>query len=81
MAESKQTAESKKIGELKEWKMHFVITLSRKVQGSAKRQSPGLVNFVTPPAYHFCLALPAAFTLPGDQLLAEPCVSIYSILR
>ena len=23
--------------------------------------------------YHFCLALPAAFTQPGDHLLAEPC--------
>ena len=41
--------------------------------GSAKRRSPGLVNFVTALAYHFCLALPAAFTQPGDHLLAEPC--------
>ena len=24
-------------------------------------------------AYHFCLALPAAITQPGDHLLAEPC--------
>ena len=44
------------------------------VQGSAKRQSPGLVNFVTALAYHFCLALPAAFTQPGDHLLDDPCV-------
>ena len=42
-------------------------------QGSARRRCPGLVNFVTALAYHFCLALPAAFTQPGDHLLAEPC--------
>ena len=30
---------------------------------------PGLENFVTALAYHFCLALPAAFTRPGDHLL------------
>ena len=40
------------------------------VQGLAKRRSPGLVNFVTALAYHFYLALPAAFTLPGDHILA-----------
>ena len=43
------------------------------MQGSAIRQSPGLVNFVTAIAYHFCIALPAAFTQPEDHLLAEPC--------
>ena len=32
-----------------------------------------MVNFVTAPAYYFCLALPAAFTQPRDLLLAEPC--------
>ena len=37
------------------------------VQESAKRRSPGLVNFVPGVAYHFCLALPAAFTQPADQ--------------
>ena len=31
------------------------------------------MNFVTALAYHFCLALPAAFTQPGNYLLAEPC--------
>ena len=31
------------------------------------------MNFVTALAYHFCLALPATFTQPGDHLLAEPC--------
>ena len=33
----------------------------------------GLVNFVPAVAYHFCPALPAAFTQPGDHLLAQPC--------
>ena len=37
---------------------------------------PGLVNFVPAVAYHFCLALPAAFTQPGAQLLAEPCTEL-----
>ena len=40
---------------------------------SARRWSPGLVSFVAAVSYHFCLALLAAFTHPGDQLLAEPC--------
>ena len=31
------------------------------------------MNLVTALAYHFCLTLPAAFTQPGDLLLAEPC--------
>ena len=35
-----------------------------------------MVNFVPAVAYHFCLALPAAFTQPGALLLAEPCRSI-----
>ena len=38
-----------------------------------KGRSPGLVNFVPALAYHFCLAMPAAFTQPGDHILAEPC--------
>ena len=38
----------------------------------AKRRSPGLMNLVAPVSYHFCLALPATFTQPGDHLLAEP---------
>ena len=25
--------------------------------------------------YHFCLALPAAFTQPGDYFVAHPCIS------
>ena len=43
------------------------------LQGSAIRQSPGLVNFVTVIAYHICLALPAALTQPGVHLLVKPC--------
>ena len=43
------------------------------VQGSDKRRSPGLVKFVIVLAYQFCMAFPAAFTQPGDHLLAEPC--------
>ena len=35
-------------------------------RGSAKRWSPGMANFLTALAYHFCLAQPAAFTKPGD---------------
>ena len=38
------------------------------LQGSAKRRSPGLVNFVPTVVNHFCLALPAAFTQPGVHL-------------
>ena len=45
------------------------------LQGSAKRQSTGLVKFVTALAYHFCPALPAAFWQPGDHLLTEPYIS------
>ena len=44
------------------------------MQGSAKWRAPGSVNFVPAVPYHFCLALPAAFTQPGDHLLAEPCI-------
>ena len=45
----------------------FFIFESPILQGSAERRSPGLVTFVTALAYHFCPALPAAFTQPGDQ--------------
>ena len=40
---------------------------------SAKRRTPGLVNFVAAVAYLFCRDLPSAFTQPGDHLLAVPC--------
>ena len=51
------------------------MPLRRPIQGSAKRWSPGLVNFVTALAYHFCLALPAAFTQPGARLFADLCMN------
>ena len=35
------------------------------IQRSAKIGAPGLVNFITAVAYHFCPSLPAAFTQPG----------------
>ena len=46
------------------------------IQASAKRWSPGYVNFVPDVAYHFCLA---AFLQPRDHLLADSC-KIYEIL-
>ena len=36
-----------------------------------------MVKFVTAVTYHFCLALPAAFTQPGAHLLAVPCTSYF----
>ena len=47
------------------------------VQAQAKRWSPGLVHFVAAVAYHYCLALPAAFTQPRARLLAEPCILLH----
>ena len=58
-----------------EWNSFISLHIGT-VQGSAKRQSPGLVNVVPALAYHFCLALPAEFTQPGNHLLAELCTSI-----
>ena len=40
--------------------------------GRLKGWPPGLVNFVASVAYHFSLALLAAFMQPGGHLLAEP---------
>ena len=40
-----------------------------------------MVNFVPALAYHFCLALLAAFTQPGDHILAEPCTIPNSALE
>ena len=44
------------------------------VQRSAKVGAPGLVNFITAVAYHFCPSLPAAFTQPGASTLADLCI-------
>ena len=47
------------------------------IQGSAKRWSPGLVEFYYCSClHHYCLSLPAAFKQPGDNLLAEPCMPL-----
>ena len=43
------------------------------IQGSANPRTPGLVNFVTAVAYHFCLSLPKTFSQPGVRGLADPC--------
>ena len=56
----------------------FLAEQRQSEQGFAKRRSPGLVNFVAAAAHHFFLALPAAFTQPGDRLLAEPCTVLLS---
>ena len=54
--------------------LHPSLTVgSNVIQGSAKRLSAGLVNFVHAVAYYFCLALSVAFTQPGS-LLAKPCI-------
>ena len=55
------------------------FTIDWSIQGSAKRRSPGLVNFVAAVAYHFCLALPAVFSQPGAHLFAEPCPSRFCL--
>ena len=47
-------------------------------QGPAKRRFPSLVNFVFSIAYHFNLALPAAFTQPGNNHLAELCNFLFA---
>ena len=54
----------------------FNLYYLKKLQGSAKRRFPGLVNSVTAVAYHFCLDLPAAFTQLGVHLLAEFCICL-----
>ena len=46
------------------------------LQGSANPQTPGLLNFVTAVAYHFCLNLPRAFSQPGARGLADPCKTV-----
>lgn len=52
-----------------------------RLQGSAKRNWPGLVNFALAFAYYFCLNLPAAFMKSGHSLLVEPCTcDVYKLL-
>ena len=49
----------------------------KRLQGSAERRFPGLVNFVTA-SCNSASALPAAFTQPGDHFLSEPCTALMS---
>ena len=51
----------------------------RRIRGSAKRWSPGLVKFVSAAAYHFCLALPAEFTQPGPAVFQPNCRALYCL--
>ena len=51
------------------------------LQGLAEKWVPGLVNFVLAVAYHLCLALPGAFTQPGDHLLSDPCTHVTSVIQ
>ena len=56
----------------------IVVCLSHRflvsyVEGLTIRPFPGLENFVPAVAYHFCLNLPAAFSQPGNGLIAIPC--------
>ena len=46
------------------------------VQRSAKVCAPGLGNFITAVAYHFCPTLPAAFTQHGASTLANLCTRV-----
>ena len=45
----------------------------KNIQRSGKVSAPGLVNFITAVAYHFCPSLPAAFTQPVTPTLAGLC--------
>ena len=56
----------------------FLLSVSSRrsvAQGSAKSWTPGLVIFVPAVAYHFCLALPGAFTQPGSSTFADLCAT------
>ena len=44
-----------------------------KVDKLATVGAPGLVNFITAVAYHFCPGLLAAFTQPGASTLSDLC--------
>ena len=51
------------------------------IQGSANPRTPGLVNFVTAVAYHFCLNLPEKFSQPGARGLANPCTKAANLSK
>ena len=50
------------------------------IQRSAKVGAPGLVNFITALAYHFCPSLPAAFTQQVASTLADLCKPIFEMV-
>ena len=52
---------------------HFGVLQETDYGNRLKGRAPGLVTFVHALAYHFCMALPEAFTKPGDRLFADPC--------
>ena len=52
---------------------HLISARHLYTQGSPKECFPGLVNFVTAVAYHFCLNLPRAFSQPGKHSFGDPC--------
>ena len=59
------------------WKVYLQTNcFCEKLQALAIRWCPGLVNFVTAVAYHFCMALLAGFMQPGDHLLSDPCTML-----
>ena len=45
---------------------HLISARHLYIQGSPKECFPGLVNFVTAVAYHFCLNFPATFSQPAN---------------
>ena len=53
---------------------HLISARHLYIQGSPKECFPGLVNFVTAVAYHFCLNLPRAFSQPGKHSFGDPCI-------
>ena len=61
--------------ELKAVIAHNAVTLFPDVQRSAKVGAPGLVNFITALAYHFCPSLPAAIAQAGASISANLCTS------
>ena len=52
---------------------HLISARHLYIQGSPKECFPGLVNFVTAVAYHFCLNLSRAFSQPGQHSFGDPC--------
>ena len=60
---------------------HLISARHLYIQGSPKECFPGLVNFVTAVAYHFCLNLPRAFSQPGKHSFGDPCILNLKVLH